>query len=196
MNITIRKLTPDLAEDYLHFFDVTPHDINIDENKCYCVTWRSDASYEHSGHWFPTREERRSKAAEFVRNGSLQGYLAYCDGKIVGWCNANGDCRLCVDYLRTIYPIEQYDHSVRVKSVFCFVVAPEMHRMGVATKLLEAVVNDAAIEGFDLVEGYCNEKFVDTAQDFRGPLAIFERCGFSRSAECDGKVVMRKALHR
>lgn len=194
MNIEIKKLTPDLAEDYIHFFDVTPHDVNIDENKCYCVTWRSDASYENASHWFPTREERRSKAAEFVRNGHLQGYLAYCDGEIVGWCNANANCQLCIDYLRSTYPIEKYNGNVKVKSVFCFVVAPEMQRMGIATKLLEAVVKDAAIEEFDFVEGYCNEKFVNAEHDFRGPLAMYEKCGFVRYAEREGKVVVRKTL--
>ena len=57
MNIEIRKLIPDLAEEYVHFFDVTPHDDNIDEHKCYCVTWRSDDSYtSHGDHWFPDRK--------------------------------------------------------------------------------------------------------------------------------------------
>ena len=76
MKIKIRKLTPDLAEEYARFFDVTPHDVNIDEQKCYCVTWRNDDSYAHGeSHWFPTREERRSRAIQFVRAGSLHGYL-------------------------------------------------------------------------------------------------------------------------
>ncbi len=39
MNIEIRKLTSDLAEDYVRFFDMTPHSekANDDECKCYCV---------------------------------------------------------------------------------------------------------------------------------------------------------------
>ena len=37
MKFEIKKLTPELAEDYVHFFDVTPHDDFIDEHKCYCV---------------------------------------------------------------------------------------------------------------------------------------------------------------
>ncbi len=35
MNIQIKKLTPKLVEDYIHFFDVTPHDKYVDEHKCY-----------------------------------------------------------------------------------------------------------------------------------------------------------------
>lgn len=194
MEIEIRRLTPDIAEDYVHFFDVTPHDVNTDERKCYCVTWRSDDSYDNGNHWFPTREERRNRAIKFVRAGSLQGYLAYLGNEIVGWCNANADCQLCVNYLRSYWPIEEYCADIKVKSVFCFMIAPEMQRKGIATQLLERVCKDAADDGFDFVEAYVNEKFIHTDHDFRGPLAMYEKCGFSKYAEREGKVVMRKAL--
>lgn len=158
MEINIRRLAPDLAEDYVHYFDVTPHDVNVDEQKCYCVTWRSDDSYDNGNHWFSTREERRARAIEFVKKGNLQGYLAYCGEKIVGWCNANADCQLCVDYLRMYWPIDEFNADIKVKSIFCFVIAPEMQRKGIATKLLERVVKDAADEGFDFVESYVNKE--------------------------------------
>lgn len=194
MKIEIRRLTPDLAEAYVHFFDVTPHDVNIDEQKCYCVTWRSDDSYAPGEpHWFPTREERRNRAKEFIRSGSIQGYLAYCGDKIVGWCSANADCQLGVDYLRSYWPIEEYRGDIKVKSVFCFMIAPEMQRKGIATQLLERVCKDAANEGFDFVEAYVKKEFTD--HDFRGPLEMYERCGFFKCAERGDKVVMRKALN-
>lgn len=194
MEIEIRRLTPDLAEDYVHFFDVTPHDVNIDERKCYCVTWRSDDSYDNGSHWFPSRKERRSCAIQFVRDGSLQGYLAYRSEEIVGWCNANANCQLCVNYLRSYWPIDEYRADIKVKSVFCFVIAPEMQRKGIATQLLERVCKDAADDGFDFVEAYVNKKFIYTDHDFRGPLAMYEKCGFTKYAEREGKVVVRKVL--
>lgn len=40
MGIEIRRLTPEMAEDYVSFFDVTPHNVNMGGGKCYCVTWR------------------------------------------------------------------------------------------------------------------------------------------------------------
>ncbi len=196
MDLEIRKLTPDLAEDYALFFDVTPHDVNIDEHKCYCVTWRGDGSYVNGNHWFPTREERRERAVRFVREGYLQGYLAWSGGRIVGWCNANADCRLCVDYLRSFWPIEEHRADIRIKSVFCFMIAPEMQRQGVATRLLERVCADAEADGFDFVEAYLNEKFVEEDHDFRGPLEMFEKCGFYKYAEREGRVVVRKAFRR
>lgn len=178
----------------MRFFDVTPHDVNIDEQKCYCIIWRSDNSYENGNHWFPTREERRNRAVQFVRAGSIQGYLAYSEGKIVGWCNATADCRMGVDYLRKYWPINEYSADIKVKSVFCFMIAPEMQRKGIATSLLERVCEDAAAEGFDFVEAYACSEFTCSDNHFRGPLAMYEKCGFAIYAECEGKVVVRKSL--
>ena len=197
MNIEIKKLTPDLADAYAHFFDVTPHDDHTVKNElpCYCVTWRSDESYANDNrHWFPTREERRERALQYVKDGSLQGYLAYRGDEIVGWCNATADCQGGVDYLRSFWPIENYDESIKVKSVFCFVIAPEVQRMGVATKLLQRVCRDAAADGFDYVEAYAHSTLDAVLHDFRGPLTMYEKCGFCKCAEREGRVVVRKAL--
>ena len=197
MKIEIRKLTPDLAEDYVHFFDITPHDDHAikDELPCYCVTWRSDDSYINDNrHWFPTREERRSRAIQFVQDGKIQGYLAYYQNEIVGWCNATGNCKGGVNYLRTYWPIEEYRADVRVKSIFCFVIAPEMQRKGIATQLVTYICKDAAEEGYDFVEAYVNKGFTNIENEFRGPLSMYEKCGFIKSVEKESKVVVRKAL--
>lgn len=38
--------------------------------------------------------------------------------------------------------------------------------MGVATKLLERVCQDAAADGFDFVEAYVNKEFTETDHEF------------------------------
>jgi len=195
MEITIKKLTADLAEEYARFFDTTPHwDTQPkDELPCYCITWRSDDTYAGNGdHWYPAREERRERAIRFIKDGSLQGYLAYCCGKIVGWCNATAVCQGGVNHLRSYWPIEEYRADIKVKSVFCFMVAPEAQRAGVATELLKYACKDAAGDGFDFIEAYVNTEYV--SPDCRGPLPMYEKCGFFRCAERDGRVVVRKAL--
>ena len=194
MNIEIRKLTPDLAKDYAHFFEVTPHDDHTvkDELPCYCITWRSDDTYIGNDHWYPTREERRERAIQFIKDGKLQGYLAYHGERIVGWCNATADCQKGVEFLRSYYPIGEYRADVRVKSIFCFVVAPDMQRKGIAMRLVEYVCADAAADGFDFVEAYPKVEY--TSIDFVGPLALYEKCGFEKCAEREGKIVVRKAL--
>ena len=192
MNIEIRKLTPELSEEYARFFDTTSHNDEFDGRKCYCVTWRNDDSYIGEDHWYPTEEERRERAIQFVKGGKLQGYFAYCGERIVGWCNATADCQKGVDYMRSFWPIEEFRTDIKVKSVFCFVIAPDMQRKGIATMLLERVCKDAAEDGFDFVEGYAEEIY--SAFDFKGPLAMFEKFGFVKCAIKEGKIVVRKAL--
>ena len=194
--VEVRRLTPDLAEDYAHFFEVTPHDDHTikDELPCYCITWRSDDTYVGDDHWYPTREERRARAIQFIKDGKLNGYLAYHNNNIVGWLNATADCQSGVNYLRTYWPIAEYCADVRVKSLFCFMIAPEIQRKGVATQLVEFACKDAADDGFDFIEAYVNKVFTDTAHELRGPLALFEKCGFSITDEREGNAVVRKAL--
>jgi GNAT superfamily N-acetyltransferase len=198
MNIKIIKLKPDLAEEYLRFFDTTPHWGNED-TRCYCITWCSDNIYLNGGkHWFSSPEERRIHGLKRVQDGDIQGYLAYCDEKIVGWCNANtkADCKECINYLRTDggIPLEECYSGEKVKFIFCFTIDPKMQRMGLATQLLEYVCQDSIKEGFDFIEAFPNKKITDASRDHRGPLTMYEKCGFFKHAERDEVVVVRKNL--
>ena len=194
MVISIVKLTPDLADDYVRFFDTTPHDDNIDEHKCYCVCWCSEDSL---GKDFSSREKRRIYAEKYVRESIIQGYLAYDGNKVVGWCNANTkqDCLKCESWRRNMraFPTGESEQGIQVKSVFCFTIAPEMKRKGIATKLLERVCRDALQDGFDVVEAYPDKAFVND-MDFTGPLDMYEKCGFTVYMEINNKLVVRKRL--
>lgn len=67
MNIEIRKLAPEHAEDYVRFFDTTPHDDCVDEHKCYCVCWCSD---DCEGRDYSTVQKRREYALRYVKDGA------------------------------------------------------------------------------------------------------------------------------
>lgn len=195
MDIVIKKLSPELVEDYLHFFDVTPHDDGVDQHKCYCVAWCSaDHRMETD---FSSVEKRRELAKQYVSSGIIQGYLAYQDGRVVGWCNANtkSECRNCIGWLRFRQSVEGDRPALKVKSIFCFVIAPDMQRKGVATKLLERVCADAKADGFDVVESYPKKEFVDVARDFMGPSVMYKKIGFTICKEINGdEAVMQKRL--
>jgi len=201
MAVKIRKLTSELADDYVRFFDATPHadHPDRDDQKCYCVWWCNDdyASRDYGRH-FGTREKRRNLAIEYVKGGNIQGYLAYCDDEVVGWCNANtkSDCLKCFCWRRFMgsIPTEESTPAIEVKSVFCFAIAPEMRRKGIATKLLERVCQDAATDGFDFVEAYPNSEYTDEARDFMGPARLFQKNGFTVHHETEQQLVMRKQL--
>ena len=69
-----------------------------------------------------------------------------------------------------------------------------MQRKGIATQLLKHVCKDATNDGFSIVEAYVNKKFIEADYDFRGPIEMYEKCGFIIHAEQDDKLVVRKAL--
>ena len=195
MDIKIRKLTPDLAEDYVRFFDITPHDDNVDEHKCYCVCWSND---DYEGKDFSSPEKRRAGAIQYIKGGNIQGYLAYCNDEIVGWCNANTklDCLKCASWRRFMdyVPLEESNTDIKVKSIFCFVIAPEMKRKGTATLLLERVCKDAVEDGFDFVEVYPHKESSYQSSDFGGHYEMYRKNGFSVSHEAEQGLIMRKQL--
>jgi len=190
MDIEIRRLTPDLAEDYVHFFDTTPHDDNVDEHKCYCVCWCND---EFKTQDFSTAEKRREYAFQYARGGNIQGYLAYTGNKAVGWCNANtkSDCLKCESWQRFMnyVPLDDINTGLKVKSIFCFVIAPEVRRKGIATLLMERVCMDAKSEGFDYIEAYPYK-----GTDFGGYYEMYRKHGFQVALETEHGYVMRKYL--
>ncbi len=193
MKIEIKKLTPDKADDYIQFFDTTPHDDGIDDHKCYCVCWVSD---DYEGKDFSTVEKRRKQAFEYVKNGLLQGYLAYSDKKVVGWCNANkrSDCTKCVSW-RYFMDYVKLD-ELKVKSVFCFTIAEDFKRKGIATELLKRVCLDAKEEGFDVVEAYPYKKNSYQSSDFGGYIEMYKKCGFELYLDSDKGPIMRKYLNK
>lgn len=196
MNIEIKRLNPELTEDYLHFFDVTPHDDNIDEHKCYCVCW---CSADHRiATDFSSQDKRRELARQYIKDNVIQGYLAYDCDRVVGWCNANtkSECNNCISWFRFMQSVNTTTSSLKVKSVFCFVIAPDMQRKGIATRLLRRVCEDAKADSFDVVESYPKKEFIGVSHSFMGPAMMYEKLGFTSVCELDDTLVMIKTLQQ
>lgn len=82
MNVKIRRLTPNLLEDFLCFFETDAHADNPGEDRCYCICWCSaDHRVETD---FSSPEKRRDLAIQYINDGVLQGYLAYIGDRVVG----------------------------------------------------------------------------------------------------------------
>lgn len=189
MNVVIRRLTLALLEDYLYFFETDAHSDNPNEDRCYCVGWCSADHHNDMG--FSSPERRREMAIHYINNGLIQGYLAYADEKVAGWCNANtkSDCLNCDGWLRfrTAVTTTESDPDIKVKSIYCFTIAPEMKRKGIASQLLERVCRDAADDGFNFVEAYPEQHFTNTFSAFSGPLELYKRNGFTVCQEVNDK---------
>ena len=205
MDVVIRRLTPDLLQDYLHFFETDAHSDNPNEERCYCVGWSNANHYPAVD--FHAADKRREAAIDYINNNLIQGYLAYINTRVVGWCNANtkSNCLYCDGWLRfkTAVTTGEYNTDAKVKSIYCFAIAPDMKRHGIATKLLERVCKDATDDGFSFVEAYPEQHFVDTFRAMGGALEMYIRNGFDITQKINdqykGKYdlnyyVVRKAL--
>ena len=92
--------------------------------------------------------------------------------------------------------MEEPGDGLKVKSIYCFMIAPEMQRQGIATLLLARVCQDAARDGFDLVEAYPYKDPDHQSSDFGGYVEMYEKSGFQVSAETEHGLVMRKRLRQ
>jgi len=73
-------------------------------------------------------------------------------------------------------------------------IAPEMQRKGIASKLLSYICQDTIDEGFDYIEAFPNIVFEGANIDYCGHIDMFIKNGFYIYAEQGNKAVVRKAL--
>ncbi|MCL2408757.1 MAG: GNAT family N-acetyltransferase [Oscillospiraceae bacterium] len=197
MNIEIRKLTPDLAEEYFDFFENRAFTDNS-PYRCYCQPYQMSKDQVKSALEYASAngldggQISRKCAEQQIDSNVLRGYLAFVDGVAIGWCNAND---------RANYPADPHEDvpfhapaEKREKAVVCFEIAPEYRGMGVATALLQQVITDAKGEGYIAVVGFPVMRDERYEWDLHGPMRLYEKSGFIKVAEQDGKGVMRKAL--
>ena len=210
--ITIKRLTPDLLEDYLDFFDYRAFSDGSPFYPCYCSAFnmsreriqdeffrQAEINGGGSNGW---KKALRDSAVRMVENGEIRGYLAYDGDKAVGWCNANDRLNYCrvgefdLSAVPPDEPCDDCDYKGQVKSVVCFEIAPEYRGKGIATLLLEAVCQDALSEGYAYVEAYPAEDEGLQGMAFTGPRRLYEKKGFRIITRKGNTLVMRKQLSR
>jgi GNAT superfamily N-acetyltransferase len=117
--------------------------------------------------------------ASRLRGGTTFGYLAYVDGRPVGWVNAS--FRSDYGLYRLVDPDGPEPRSVI--GVSCFVIAPPFRRHGVASALLNRVIADASARGASWIEG----------GHFRGR-SMYEARGFQPIEVRGDYTVMRRQI--
>ncbi len=86
-----------------------------------------------------------------MKQGRLNGFLAYEDNKPVGWCNADDIQR----YSRIMDDQRIPKTSdAKVGAIVCFVVDHQLRSKGIATALLKAAYRYFREMGYDSVEAY------------------------------------------
>lgn len=185
MEIQVRRLEKNMAEDYLDFFDNRAFSDGNPEKGCYCVWHHWTEEQEQLRARLPESERpnrKREYARELIQDGKLCGFAAFCDGKMVGFCNADKKAR----YFRLNSPGEE-----KTLSIVCFTVAPQLRRRGIAKALLQSACRYAQEEGYDCVEGYPSRGEFKVS-DCGGPAAMYIEQGFTIAE--DG--IARKKMDR
>lgn len=191
MELTFKRLNAGLCDDYLSYFDNVAFTDHEEWSACYCL--ESHLSKEENDA-LKEKALRREKAAELVRNGTMQGYLLYDGESVVGWCNVGDKA----DYRNVLtdesHKTVELSRGV-VKAIYCIDIAPEYRGKGLAHLIVEKVCGDAAAEGYQYVEGY---PFVDKMfpYQYHGPVRLFEKHGFICCGQRDWFFIMQKSLRR
>jgi GNAT superfamily N-acetyltransferase len=185
--IEVRKLSPELMQDFLQFFDGEAFADNPGWSFCYCQFLYVD----HAKVKWParTKEENRAAACDRIVSRRMEGYIAYRDGKPIGWCNAAP--RTMLDALSD----EPDPDALRIGQIGCFVVAKAHRRSGVATSLLHAACAGLKAQGFAIVEALPAAEATSDAQNHFGPLKMYLAAGFHvHGTDEDGRIHVRRSL--
>jgi ribosomal protein S18 acetylase RimI-like enzyme len=185
-SVEIRTLTPELAEDYLNFFDQRAFSDNPDWSGCYCYFPYHDPAH---GPWSQrSATDNRDAISQAIASGQASGFLAYDGDRVVGWCNANR--RSSYPQLRNLP-----GDGESTGATPCFIVDPACRGMGIASRLLAAAAERFTDQGVVKMEAGPNGKAKTSAQNSRGPLSMYVNFGYQVVGEFpDGTVVVEKYL--
>jgi len=193
MNIEIRKLSVDLLDDWLYFFDNTAFSDNNEWAGCYCMCYHWNEALDNKKRWDCSKSGamyNRKCAVKFIKKGIMQGYLAYYDGKVIGWCNVND--KQIYDSVNFSLPWEDSEKGKRIKSIVCFCIAPDLRGKGIASRLLEKLCADATDDEYEYIEAYPFNHNDNNA--YHGPISMYEKNGFKAYGNLNGCNIFRKHL--
>jgi ribosomal protein S18 acetylase RimI-like enzyme len=186
-NLRCLPLTPARLDDYLEFFDDKAFADNPRWAGCYCYFPLHDPD---TMDWHARgAAENRAAVVGCVGAGTANGVLAYAGDDVVGWCSAGPWSQ---------YPmLRDYDagDTSSLGVIFCFVVAPEQRRRGVARALLDAACESLRAVGMTAAQAKPAQEARGAAANHLGPLALYLGAGFSIVGDAgDGDVFVRKSL--
>ena len=193
VSMKIHALSPELLDDYLNFFDNIAFSDHQEWSGCYCVHFHWDSTIEVESTPSGEKKSGRDYAIDLIRDGILQGYLAYMNDTVVGWCNANDKAgfRILVER-KDLW--DGAGHNAKAKAVVCFLVAPNMRGKSIATQLLDRACRDAVAEGYEYIEAYPHRGETDTYVNHHGPYTLYEKFGFKLHKDMKRDSVVRKYL--
>lgn len=171
VELRFEALSTETLHDFLDFFDhVAFNGSNEQWTGCYCQFYLNTPERIKEIQASPdTRPAlNRESACSRIETGQMQGYLAYDKDELVGWVAA-GESKL--------YPGIP-DAQDKLARILCFVIHPKRRNEGIATSLLQHVVGDLRVRGFEAVESAPYTSVQKFEGNYRGTVSMFEKAGF------------------
>jgi ribosomal protein S18 acetylase RimI-like enzyme len=180
VEIRLERLTTDSLHDFLDYFDHRAFLRDEDWAGCYCQAYLYPPSTPAEEIFGPGKA--RQAACDRVAEGKMDGYLAYSEQRVVGWCAA-GQGKLFGSLP------EAEDSLARI---VCFNVDPDLRQQGLASTMLDLVLQDLEAREFTAVEAA--PLATETSdRSFQGTVSMFSSRGFERVVDMpNGAVLMRR----
>ncbi|MEY2568733.1 MAG: hypothetical protein QOE35_3262 [Actinomycetota bacterium] len=186
--VEVAALTADRVDDVVAFFDRDAFAGNPAWASCYCMAHLvpgGEAGDEWRGRsWRDNRHDLDSR----IRKGELQGIVAYCDGQMVGWCNASPRC---------VFPDYASGDSTEDDAtgvVACFVVAPTHRGHGLARRMLAAALDQFPSIGVTSVEAHPATDPRWPGAAYRGTVPLYTEHGFEVVSESEHSTIVRRDI--
>jgi GNAT superfamily N-acetyltransferase len=168
----IKALDANSGKEFAAFFDHLDYSYMPDWQGCYCQYYHTTC--DDAGWQARTPAQNRADAETLIARGEMRGFLAYADGKCVGWCNANALPALP----RLAQNPDLAEFGAETGIIICFVIHPDFRGKGAARQLIRAAVEEFRHEGFQKVLGLPFEWKERPDLQYHGTRAMFAEAGF------------------
>ncbi|NMC15619.1 MAG: GNAT family N-acetyltransferase [Chloroflexi bacterium] len=190
MDLEILPLSSESGSEFCAFFDHLDYSYKPDWQGCYCLYYHSTC--DDAGWRARSPAQNRADALDLIARREMRGYLAYAEGKCVGWCNANALAAL--PRFAGSPELAQFDGKTGV--IICFVIHPDFRGKGVARQLIRAALEGFRREGFARVLGLPFEWKEYPELQYHGTRAMFAEAGFETLNEDERGPLMVLELHK
>jgi len=186
--IEIKKLTPDLIETFISFFEELQFKYKVKEGDCYCYYYHSNIP---ANQWQQQKlEDRKNGSIQAIKDGILTGFLAFKDNECVGFANINDAKK----YIKLDNKLNSYIQGKKVALSICFLVSPEYREHGIARKILDYAIDFYRSEGYDGMISLPVDQDIEKVYHYLGTMNMYAERGYETIDQIDRQKIMYKQL--